>query len=253
MGQEGGRESRSDDRSRGRAGSAGCVGVESVRTEPDAERRVLFLIEQGVSCWEEVEPLVDAPSVTLTLCAADSGLLSSMLWAALLGQPFSVAGLFRWHFTHNTWFNDAQRRRGLRELDIDLPGFSDTRVQERRDHAVCSSRLITPSAIVVGVLSSYRDTLLVAPGRPGDPMSVIEELSAFERNLDGNVILEIRRAVPDWTIVRVHELDTHSTAQVFSSEERIDGLAMTLGDLGVSRTRDSRVIAAAIQEWTPRH
>lgn len=202
----------------------------------------LFVVQSGIVAWEDPEPIADWRWKTVSICARRLSLLVAILWEIAASRPATLRRIFRFHVTPiPVGLGAMQKQRIVSSLCADPPGFGETNVTVRGQHACVTSELKDPSRVDLGYLTAYRSTsLLETDSSVRSATDLSDALCGTVRDFGGASIAGLLNQSAEWALLRILELESHAVVQLMGRYEVTEPAAQILTIRGIRQLHDVR-------------
>jgi hypothetical protein len=214
----------------------------------------IFLVQQGIAAWEETTSILDGRWATVSIFDADIATLVSLLWRVTEPRRSAFKHLLRLVVGElPEMATKTLRRRLMRELSLNPPGFAATQVKISSTRYCVSSELVEHSAVNSDYLTDYRRTALLGLA-DGLSASELCDLACDSVTQLGSKGIKRLMAFGDsvQAAVRLLDLETHAAIQIIGSPRLIDDSVALLASFRIRHLPDPERVSEEINRFAPR-
>ena len=205
---------------------------------------ILFIVQSGIVAWEEREPVVDWQWKTVSTVAGRLSFLTEIFQDLITSRPPALKNVLRVQAASlPADATRSQRRRLIKNLEGEVPGFTLLSVNVSGNQAFVFSELHDIPSVSLEYFGSYRRTILIETDADLHSLTAQCEL-VFESGSDfgGPGVARLLNGVGNLAILRALEKGSHAALQLVGSAESSNAAVSLLMERGLRRVDDSRTL-----------
>lgn len=204
----------------------------------------IFVMESGVSAWEDPEPVADWNKKTVSVVSGQLSAAVELLWLIIRSRPPSFERVLRLYLAPLApAMTASQERRLMAQLKTDPPGFTETTIAIAGAHACVTSVLDDPSAVEAGFLSSYRSCALIEiKDTVRHNIDRLRNACSIITDLGSSGIAALLNEDQGLAVLRLLELESYTVIQLIGSPMVSQLAVQCLLEQGVQQCHDIRAL-----------